>query len=625
MDTTGWVKWEDSTGEYFLPPGQVPSGRNNRTVDDDGGRGSKRKAGSDGCGGSTGGGKRPTDGDKRPLCPAGGGCLGGAGGSGGGDTDGEGGITDIGGGSDGEWSAGGNDGADGGGGPSSSGGSGGSGGSGSGSGSDGGGSSGSSNAAEKSSASKNKTKRSVVGGQFAPLVQPRPVSEEGDKALAAESLAEAAKLEEAIPSCTKDVRGLTLNDAEIAIEEFSLSGTLPKETLLKMVTDDPRLDGIAAGKDGTKIESPKKGKGTVLASKVVAGHRVFTIKWGRKGTACSEHDTFDVLKWAVEGQAASFEDAVKRIVNNLCIIVCISGSLVPTFMQNDGKRKLKRDLVHLTGKRLARAEKIRPFAWDRMKGLKADETVSPESLALLKGDTTLAEALTETPIHELLGFEDAAAGMNDGKTWLMEDLTMGYCPQQQHGFVDDVVKYLQAACRLGRLPTLESIGFMMTPSELDGMGVSVLTKEELCASFRVEEGEEKQYGLATRALLARARGDGVFCRWRVHFPLYRLLMLSRPEGKLMETTEHSCKVAKTRKGLSFLNYLKERCKKTDAWKRDRELHASIHKTYCDQVADDKKADSNRRENAERRIADNRKVRVERVVDIVFTTLSSGNL
>lgn len=595
-----------------------------------GGAGRGRGGGGRGSGGGAGrgkrprcpagGGKRPTDGDKRPRCPAGGGCLGGAGGSGGGDTDGEGGITDIGGDSDGEWSAGGNDGADGGGGPSSSGGSDADGegdissdGNSGGSGSDGGGSSGINNAAEKSSAAKNKTKRSVVGGQFAPLAQPRPASEEKDGALAADSLAEAAKLEEAIPTCKKDVRGLTLNDAEIAIEEFSLSGTLPKETLLKMVTDDPRLDGIAAGKDGTEIESPKKGKGTVLASKVVKGHRVFTIKWGRKGTACSEHDTFDVLKWAVEGQAASFEAVVKRIVNNLCIIVCVSGSLVPTFMQNDGKRKLKRELSKLTGKRLARAKKVRPLAWDRMKGLTADETVSPESLALLKGDITLAEALRETPIHELLGFDDAADGMNDGKTWLMEDLTMGYCPQQQHGFVDDIVKYLQAACRLGRLPTLESIGFMMTPLELDGMGVSVLAKEELCASFRVEEGEEKRYGLATRALLARARGDGAFCRWRVHFPLYRLLMLTRPEGKLMETSEHSCKVAKTRKGLSFLEYLKDRSSKTDAWRRDRELHASVHKTYCYQVADDKKADSNRRENAEKRIADNRKVRVERVV------------
>ncbi|CBJ26196.1 conserved unknown protein [Ectocarpus siliculosus] len=110
-----------------------------------------------------------------------------------------------------------------------------------------------------------------------------------------------------------------------------------------MATDDPRLDGIAAGEDGTKIDAPKKGKGTVVASKVVAGHRVFTIKWGRKRTACSEHDTYYVLKWAVEGQAASFEAAVERSVNNLCIIVCINGSLVPTFMQNDGKRKLKRD------------------------------------------------------------------------------------------------------------------------------------------------------------------------------------------------------------------------------------------------------------------------------------------
>lgn len=193
-------------------------------------------------------------------------------------------------------------------------------------------------------------------------------------------------------------------------------------------------------------------------------------------------------------------------------------------------------------------------------------------------------------------------------TSLMEDLTLGFCDEQQHGFVDDIVKYSQAACRLGRLPTLESIVFMMTPAELDDMGEIVPVREELCASYRVEAGEAERYGLATRALLARARKDGVFCHWRVHFPLYRLLMLTRPEGKLMETSEHSGKVAKTRKGLAFLSYLKKLCKHTEAWEKDGRLHASVHETYCDQVADDKKAEANKRGNAEKRIGDDRKVR-----------------
>lgn len=74
--------------------------------------------------------------------------------------------------------------------------------------------------------------------------------------------------------------------------------------------------------------------------------------------------------------------------------------------------------MKLEGKRLDRAKEVRPYAWDRMKSLTADKTVSPESLALLGGDVTLTEALRGTPIHELLFFDDAGAGRNDGKIWL---------------------------------------------------------------------------------------------------------------------------------------------------------------------------------------------------------------
>ena len=119
---------------------------------------------------------------------------------------------------------------------------------------------------------------------------------------------------------------------------------------------------------------------------------------------------------------------------------------------------------------------------------------------------------------------------------------------------------------------------------------------------RIEEHEAKRHGVGIKAILARAMSGSIFYHWNVHFPLYRLLLLSRPHGSIQATTESCGKVAKMRKFPKFFEESINLGKQTDSRDLDIALVKAVHKKYCDTVAPRKKRDCTRQENFKRRHA-----------------------
>ena len=436
---------------------------------------------------------------------------------------------------------------------------------------------------------------------FHPIVQPKPGSVESNLSTIKRCLDMAEGKRKKLPKRHKDLRGLTLLQLEEGLYECWSGGVLPKGTFLKLVATDPALDGIKAG---IEVTSPKLGKGRVASWMMENGHMVFRIKWGRKSTPDGKYSTYDVLEQADPGQGVSLEDTRERIVTNLCIALVVICVHTRAFIKGDTKKNIDVENVTLKGASLERAERVRPFAWERIRYLMAATTVSPQSLALLGGDATLAEALRNTKIVDMLCFRDAAAGRDDCRVGLMKKLYKGFAPGQMKQ-VDDAVKSAQAAICQRRVLTLESMVFPMAEKELP-KGTKIPDTQEDRAVVRVPVGEVESYGVATRAILARARTGKDFCAWMVHFPLYMLLMLSRPGGAIKETSENN-QVAKTRKKLAFVTAAKANCAKDAAAQKDRWLFEEVHRVYVEQVAPKKKKAQRRIENALKRVGYGAKV------------------
>lgn len=455
---------------------------------------------------------------------------------------------------------------------------------------------------------------------FHPLVQPRPGFKESDESTIAECLAMAEAKKKKMAVRFTDTRGLTLLQIQVGLEKFVDDRVLPVETFLKLVADDPILDGIKEGSSGTTLTSPKFGKGRVDTSVMEKGHRKHNIKWNRKSTPDGKYSTNDVLREADAGQGVSLEETREFMVTYMCVMLVSLNTHGCAFIKGDAKRIIETENEDLTGDNLARAKVARPFAWERIhlmvdgdgitRHRMAADTVTQHGLDLLTSDATLVEALRKTPHVDLLGFKDAAGGVDGGKSGLMKNLHKGFGKKQLRQ-VDDWVKSMQAACRLRRLPELESFVFPMALAEIPA-GTPIVEAEEHRADERIEPGEVEGYGLASRAIMARARVDGtIFCGWMVHFPLYRLLALTRPEGKIKDTSEHN-KVAKTLKTLAFVTDAKKLRLRDAAWKKDMALWASVHAKYRAMVAPKKKKNQKRAENAQRKVAYGNKVKGGRV-------------
>lgn len=109
--------------------------------------------------------------------------------------------------------------------------------------------------------------------------------------------------------------------------------------------------------------------------------------------------------------------------------------------------------------------------------------------------------------------------------------------------------------------------------------------------------------MGIKAILARALHSGnIFYHWNLHFPLYRLILLTRPSGGLKATTENSGKVAKMRKFPKFYGESINLGQQTPSRDLDNKLVKKIYEEYCDKVAPRKKKDCNRLDNFNRRHA-----------------------
>ena len=119
---------------------------------------------------------------------------------------------------------------------------------------------------------------------------------------------------------------------------------------------------------------------------------------------------------------------------------------------------------------------------------------------------------------------------------------------------------------------------------------------------RVDEKDAKEHGVVVKSILALGEsGDtpGAF-EWNMHYPLYRLKLLTRPNGALKATTVSSGKVAKTRKFPKFYEVATKLATPTKAGELDDALVKKVHKMYCDNVAPRAKLLCNSEENKKRR-------------------------
>lgn len=111
---------------------------------------------------------------------------------------------------------------------------------------------------------------------------------------------------------------------------------------------------------------------------------------------------------------------------------------------------------------------------------------------------------------------------------------------------------------------------------------------------RIEKEEAKNHGVAVKSVLARAGDEkSLIFEWSMHFPLYRLMLLTRPGGALKPSTESTGKVAKIRKFPKFYKESINLGKRTGAMRLDRALVEKIHEKYIDKVAPRKKQAHNR--------------------------------
>lgn len=123
---------------------------------------------------------------------------------------------------------------------------------------------------------------------------------------------------------------------------------------------------------------------------------------------------------------------------------------------------------------------------------------------------------------------------------------MDYAPQH-YSTVDHYIKGAQAAYKLGQVMSLESC---MAPLSMGGdcdelpSGVNLAHEEQRRISLHIMKLEVNvaRYGLATRALVARARVSNELCEWYAYALLYRTMLFSRPgrdKKPIKPTTENT--------------------------------------------------------------------------------------
>lgn len=183
---------------------------------------------------------------------------------------------------------------------------------------------------------------------------------------------------------------------------------------------------------------------------------------------------------------------------------------------------------------------FRDSVWKEIVDARAADVINDHELGLLASDEGLQlELRGENSLARVLGINlDTYFGlMREGKD---------YAPQH-YSTVDHYIKGAQAAYKLGRVMSLESC---MAPLSVGGdcdelpPGVKLEHEEQKRISLPItrEEAREAGYGLAMRALVARARVSDELCQWYAYAPLYTVMLFRRPgrdEKPIKPTTENT--------------------------------------------------------------------------------------
>lgn len=188
--------------------------------------------------------------------------------------------------------------------------------------------------------------------------------------------------------------------------------------------------------------------------------------------------------------------------------------------------------------------------------MKAADTLTEPDLRLL-GDEQLVTELCETNICDMLRVKLSAKGHPSGKAGLVRDEHLDFCDHHLK-VANHLLRTLQAAFRVGRLPTRESVYLTLTLGEIPlGVNLRACDVHETPQLIPLEDRTASKYGLPMRALIARAsRGSEGWCYFSRYCPILKVLSFTRPDelGQIQATSEHSNDVAKCRKSYKFLKH-----------------------------------------------------------------------
>lgn len=382
--------------------------------------------------------------------------------------------------------------------------------------------------------------------------------DEKDAEIVAANLANAKELVARIKKdkIGADTRNLTQRRALDDVRALDGGGKLGLESLRRFEKHDHRLYGITVRDlslrdDGTTVAGTEVefgGKPWTVVSERIDGNgfkefKLCTADKSRKKKGTTKFcTTFDILEHAKDPDAVvSLEAERERVSLAICVSLILGCVHTPMFLKNDPKIKIQKRLVDLEDKEKKGVMDARKFAWEKVKSAKASDLINQHELALLASDAGLAEELAkEESLPGFLGLDRMV--IEESLVWSEKKI------HEDHlSTVDHYMRGAQSAYKLGRVVCWESC---MAPLAAGGLhtelppGVKLENEETDTIRFwrTQEEVMEDGYGLATRALLARARDSDDVCKWYAHAPLYRLMLFSRPSmtnGCISPTTENT--------------------------------------------------------------------------------------
>lgn len=393
-------------------------------------------------------------------------------------------------------------------------------------------------------------KRTADRGKRAVLVKPK--DNEESKTVDG-NMANAAKMEVDIANerTKADKRGLTDLDVIKAVQCLERKELIGAATRQKCEKDDYGLYGI---KIGTRVTSQTQVKtGAIIAVRMDEkdGYYSFTIKWDESGGPCTygEYSTDDVLGDADPGQGVvTLAEDVAALDQWMKRLMVLMYTHMHYFITHNQKIKRKYDCVDLGTDEEEEVMALRKYAWDETKDTKAAATLNEIEIGLLAADAELvADLKKDKSCLEMmeLASSDVTAG------------SLLFSNQKFHSthqpWVKHFVRGAQASWRLGRLINMDSCMALICANELDSiprpLGRTDLENDRAISVWKT--GDVEEYGMAVRALRARAKVENGNCHWLPHYPLYRLPLLSRPThlGDRSPRTENTQDVSSTRRHL----------------------------------------------------------------------------